>query len=245
MNEHIKGKSILITGANRGMGLGFVQTFLEAGAKTVYATVRDRAHEAELKALSPERITVLPLDLCSSESIDEAASQIPALDVLVNNAGAITGVRCGDKESVHAAKDEMQVNLFGPMQLTDALMPKLKQSESGVIVNVASVAALYNCPSIGTYSISKAAMQSYTEGLRADLSESTISVLGVYPGPHDTRLAEGFEMEKPAPENVAVKVIEALNTGIEDIYPDDFSQQMLSMFRSDVDALAAFYQSLG
>lgn len=83
---------------------------------------------------------------------------------------------------------------------------------------------------LGPYSASKAAVHSFTQGLRAELINDAISVVGIYPGPIDTRMAEGMEMDKPKPEQVAQKTFEALSEGRVDVLPDDFSEQMYAAF---------------
>ena len=124
-------------------------------------------------------------------------------------------------------------------------IPLLKQSEDAVIINISSIAALSNFPSIGTYSISKAAMHSYTEGLRADLTTEGISVVGVYPGPTDTRMAAAMEMDKPAPITVAEKTFVSLDAGEFDVFPDDFAKTMYATFLSSPKKLAQAFAEMG
>ena len=73
-------------------------------------------------------------------------------------------------------------------------------------------------------------MHSFTQGLRAEISNDGIQVLGVYPWPIDTRMAEGFEMDKPKPEQVAIRTLGGLAEGRVDVLPDDFSTQMYDAF---------------
>ncbi len=240
----LSGKTVLITGANRGIGLGFVTTLLEAGVSRIYATARQAEGLQQLADMNADIIRALPLDLNDTASIQALAGQIESLDILVNNAGTIAATRCSDDNAVEMIRQEMETNLFGAMKLTSELLPLLRQSQEAAIVNVSSIAAICNFPSIGTYSVTKAAMQSYTEGLRADLAGSSIQVVGVYPGPHDTRLAAGTEMDKPAPDNVAVKTFEGLEQGSLDIYPDEFSAQMRSLFREDEAKLAQLFAQM-
>lgn len=240
----LKGKTVLVTGANRGIGLGFITTLLEAGADRIYAAVRLREDEAAVAALSPEVVRVRPLDLSDDASIDALVARIERLDVLVNNAGIVTGATCSGIGAVDKARQEMAVNLFGPMRLTSGLLPVLKQSEAAAIVNVSSIAAITNFPGIGTYSVSKAAMMSYTEGLRADLADSGIRVMGVYPGPHDTRIAPGENLVKPAPENVAIQVLKGLEGEDADVYPDDFARRMYVLFRENPAQVASLFAQM-
>lgn len=125
---------------------------------------------------------------------------------------------------------EMETNFFGPLQVSLALIPLLKQSTQAAIVNLSSIAGISNFPALGPYSASKAAVHSFTQGLRAELMSDGIQVVGVYPGPIDTRMAEGMEMPKPQPEQVAQKTFEALAEGAVDVLPDDFSEQMYATY---------------
>ena len=127
MSFTVTGKTALITGANRGIGLGFVNTLLNEGVARIYASARQTEDLAMLKALNPQVIQALPLDITQADSIQAFVEQIEQLDILVNNAGIVGGARCGEKDNLAIARQEMEVNLFGPMHLNSALLPLLKQ----------------------------------------------------------------------------------------------------------------------
>lgn len=245
MSFDLAGKIALVTGANRGIGEGFVQTLLKAGASKIYAAARDTHSLEPVVALNPKVITAVQLDVTVPEQISTLAAQISELDILVNNAGIIQPALSSALDANEFARKEMEVNLFGPMQLTSLLLPKLKQSKQGAIVNISSIAAISNFPSIGTYSISKAAMHSYSEGLRADLTADGIAVVCVYPGPTDTRMAEGMEMDKPAPVTVSKKTFLALNNNQFEVFPDDFAKQMYATFLDNPQKLAQTFAAMG
>ena len=244
MSFTFAGKIALVTGANRGIGKGFVSTLLNAGVERIYATARQLGELKPIVELNPEVIQTLPLDIIDSDSIKTLVNRIPKLDILINNAGIVGGAQCTSIEAAEIARQEMDVNLFGPMALTTQLLPLLKQSSQAAIINISSIAGICNFPAIGTYSISKAAMLSYTQGLRADLAKDAINIIGVYPGPHDTRLAAGMEMEKPAPNNVAIKTLQGLTQGQLDIYPDNFAQQMYATLRAEPQQLADLFAEM-
>lgn len=244
MSFEIKGKTVLITGANRGIGAGFVSTLLAAGAKTIYAAARDINNLTELVQLNPEVIKPITLDVTNPAQLKDVCENITSLDILINNAGIIDPALCSAADATEFARKEMEVNLFGPMQLTCGLLPALKQSKQALIVNIASIAAIANFPSIGTYSISKAAMHSYSEGLRADLNKYNIIVMCVYPGPTDTRMAQGMEMDKPKPESVAQKTLLSLEAGEYDVFPDDFAKEMYRTFLTSPQKLAAVFAGM-
>lgn len=245
MTFNLSGKIALVTGANRGIGEGFVQTLLAAGASKIYAAARELDSLSNLVALSPDVVIPLQLDVTKAEQIKQLAAAIPQLDILVNNAGIIDPALSSAIDATEFARQEMEVNLFGPMQLTSLLVEKLKQSQQAAIINISSIAAISNFPSIGTYSISKAAMQSYSEGLRADLKADNVRVMCVYPGPTDTRMAAGMEMEKPSAISVSEISFQALNENQLDVFPDDFAKQMYATFLDSPEKLAQAFAAMG
>jgi len=245
MSFNLEGKIALVTGANRGIGEGFVQTLLKGGVDKIYAAARDIKNLGSIVALNPSIIEAVQLDITKPEQIQALALRIKNLDILVNNAGIIDPALSSALDATEFARQEMEVNLFGPMQLTSLLIPTLRRSKQGAIINISSIAGISNFPSIGTYSISKAAMHSYSEGLRADLAADGIAVVCIYPGPTDTRMAEGMEMDKPAPASVSEISFAGLNKGQFEIFPDDFAKQMYATFLDQPQKLAKVFAEMG
>ena len=232
----VTGKTVLVTGANRGIGRAFVESLVKHGARKVYACVRDPVSFAELAAINNKIVEPLRLDVTQNDHILTLTSQLTTLDLLINNAGIANACYSSDAKASAIARTEMETNYFGPLNLILALLPLLKKSH-GAIINISSIAGISNFPSLGPYSATKAALHSLTQGLRAELNAQGILVAGVYPGPIDTRMTENFEMEKAPASQVAEATLNAISEGIVDIYPDNFSMQMHALFLKNPKAL--------
>lgn len=227
---NLKGKVALVTGANRGIGEAFVVRLAEAGVRKIYAAARDETNLEDLQKYYPEQVEPVLLDVTNSEHIAVLPGQISELDILVNNAGIVNACSLSSDETMQISRLEMETNYFGPLHTTLTLLPLLKQSKQAAIINISSIAGISSYPSIASYSATKAALHSYTQGLRMELAENGIQVIGVYPGPIDTRMTAGWEVDKASPEQVAAKTLEALETGETYVLPDDFSTQMYALF---------------
>ncbi len=226
MKVSINGKTALVSGANRGIGKAITEALLDNGAKKVYACARNVASLNDLSTKYGDRLVPVELDVTKDESIANAASTASDIDILVNNAGVMVPGNFAYGNMLESMKTNFEVNVWGLTKLTDAFFNKLKISESAAIVSISSVAGLANMPLISTYSASKAAVHSIVQGLRGELRDSNVLVCGVYPGPIDTEMAKGIEMEKDTPENVAKNVIQAIEDGVEDVFPDVMSKQV-------------------
>jgi len=154
---NIADKSVLITGANRGIGQALVEEALRRGAKRVYAGTRK-----PLSHVDP-RVTPLTLDVTNAAQIADAVERIEYLDILMNNAGLALYDDLSDRA---ALEQSLAVNLYGPYGVTQAFLPLLARSR-GAIVNVLSLAAIAAVPFSPAYSISKAAAFSLAQSLRA------------------------------------------------------------------------------
>jgi NAD(P)-dependent dehydrogenase (short-subunit alcohol dehydrogenase family) len=209
----IEDKTVLITGANRGIGRALVDEALRRGAKRVYAGTRRPWTHAD------ERVTPLVLDVTDSAQIGAAAESVETLDVLVNNAGLSLYADLSDRA---ALERHLAVNLFGPYDVTHAFVPLLVASR-GAIVNVLSLAALAAVPLDPTYAMSKAAALSFTQSVRLALSGRGVSVHAVLPGPVDTDMAPQIDIPKAPPESVARAILDGVVNGEEEIFPDALS----------------------
>jgi short-subunit dehydrogenase len=126
----------------------------------------------------------------------------------------------------------MEVNYFAPLRLLQHFAPVLGSSGGAAIVNVASIAGLSNFPFYPTYSASKAAAHSLTQAARALLADQNIAVHGVYPGPVDTDMSKDIEMDKATPQNVANAILDGVEAGMADIFPDAFAVSFGEQFQA-------------
>ena len=220
----IEGSVALVTGANRGIGRAITDALLERGAKKVYATSRDPRALEVLGERYGSRVVPLRLDVTNAEQVVEVACQAADIDLLVNNAGAFEPTELTNEAIIDVARREMEVNYFGALRMVRSFAETLAQ-HGGVIVNVGSAAGLTNVPLQPTYSASKAAQHSLTQASRALLASRGVTVHGVYPGPVDTDMTTDLppEFAKTPPEDVAREVLDGIEAGDEDIFPDPFA----------------------
>jgi NAD(P)-dependent dehydrogenase (short-subunit alcohol dehydrogenase family) len=223
-SKRIEGSVALVSGANRGIGRAITEALLERGAAKVYAAARDPHNLTELSRRHGARLTAVRVDVTDAEQVADAANDATDIDLLINNAGAYEPTPLLEKTIVEVARREMEVNYFGALRMLATFADTLVRNR-GVLVNVGSVAGLSNVALNPTYSASKAAQHSLTQAARALLSGQGVTVHGVYPGPVDTAMTKDLppEFVKIAPEAVAQAVLDGIEAGEEDIFPDPFA----------------------
>jgi NAD(P)-dependent dehydrogenase (short-subunit alcohol dehydrogenase family) len=214
--DTIADKSVLVTGANRGIGRAFVEEALRRGARRVYAGTRDAS------PFPDERVVPLALDVTDAAQIRAAAATAESLDVLINNAGIAL---YDDLTDPAMLERHLAVNLFGTHAVTRAFLPALIRS-GGAVINNLSVNALAPLPIIPAYSVSKAAALNLTQSLRAVLAPQGVRVCAVFTGPVDTDMTRELDIPKATPRSVAAGVFDALQRGEQDIFPDPVSQSI-------------------
>src|SRR6266436_183740 len=220
----IVDKTVLVTGANRGIGQALVEEALRRGAKRVYAGTRQPLVHSD------GRVTPVTLDVTSAEQIQRAVERVKSLDVLINNAGVAI---YDDLSNLEVIEQHLAVNFLGTLRVTQAFLPLLSRSK-GAIVNNLSLAALAPLPVIPSYSISKAATFNMTQSLRALMAGQGVTVHAVVLGPIDTDMNRGFEIPKASPEFAAQRIFDGVEKGEDDIFPDPASQSIAEGWRTGV-----------
>jgi len=216
---NIADKTILITGANRGIGQALVTEALARGAARVYAGSRGPLAHPDA------RVTPVTLDITDAAQVQAAARGITALDILVNNAG----IALYDDLSDRTALDrQLAVNLFGPYTVTQAFLPLLTAAR-GAVVNNLSLNAFAPMPAIAAYSVSKAAAFSLTQSL---LAGRGVRVHAVLTGPTDTDMTRGYDIPKVSAASVAQAIFDGVEHEEEDIFPDPLSASVADSWRT-------------
>jgi len=218
---NIAGKTVLVTGANRGIGQALVEEALNRGAKRVYAGTRQPLEHRDA------RVTALCLDVTDTAQIEAAVESVESLDILVNNAGVAIYDDLSDRSVL---EQHLAVNLFGTYGVTQAFLPLLTSSK-GAIVNNVSMMALAPLPITPAYAISKAAAFNLTQSLRALLAGRGVKVHAVLTGPTDTDMTRGFDIPKASAESVAKAIFDGVEKGEEDIFPDPMSESLADSWR--------------
>lgn len=190
-------KTWLITGCSSGIGKGIARAVLKSGDQAI-VTARNKDKVKDIVDQYPDRALAVSLDVCDQESIQNAVKEsyekFGTIDVLVNNAGY--GYRSAVEEGeIEAVQKLYQTNLFGPIELIKAVLPKMREQKSGYILNVTSIAAARSAIGSGYYASSKAALELLTNGLMKELSPLGIKAMVVQPGAFRTRFYDGESLQ--------------------------------------------------
>ncbi len=180
----MNGKLILITGASTGLGRALAETALTQGYRVV-GTMRSDAAREEFEALAPGQAFSQLLDVTDTATIPaiiaDVEKTVGPIDVLVNNAGY--GLEAPIEESPLAeVRRQFDVNFFGAVAVTQAVLPYMRQRRAGHILNVTSMGGLVTFPGVGVYSASKFALEGLSEALRQEVNQFGISVTAIEPG---------------------------------------------------------------
>ena len=234
----IEGCVALVTGSNRGIGLGFVKVLLERGAAMVYAAARDPSSLAEVVDLDPARIQGFVLDIDDHEQRRAVAAQTGDTSLLINNAGIPGSEDENERRFLRAsslddARQVMETDCFSPIEMCRLYLPNMVERGEGGVINILSIGAIFCLPSHASYCAAKAAQAIMTMGLRADLDGSGVDIAGVYTGGVRTRMAAANTATQVSPEEHAREVFDAFEAGERHIFAGARAGEMRDAILAD------------
>jgi NAD(P)-dependent dehydrogenase (short-subunit alcohol dehydrogenase family) len=233
----LKDRSVLITGANRGLGAALCKRILQYSPKIIHAGYRTTPGDFE-----DPRIHWCQLDIQDETSVAAAAASIDTLDVLINNAGILIPTAADPGEERVNLEVMMDLHLHSPLRLIDALLPALQASSQPMIVNMISMAAFASVPGCEGYCTSKAALHAATQGLR--LKHPEIQCIGVYPGPTATDMTAGSTAPLTDAMESAANIVSAMCDGKPSIFPDEAALAVESLVGAGVATLEQQFTTL-
>lgn len=232
--QTIKGRTVLVTGANRGIGKAIVEEFLNKGAEKIYAAARNLESLNPLIAAHGNRVVPVQIDLNQPETITAAAEFARDVEIVINNAGMLKIEDPLSSNAVDALQAEMEVNVYGLIRVAQAFAPVLKANGGGVLVQMNSVASMKSFVDFATYCASKAASYSITQALRDKLKEQGTLVLSVHPGPIATDMAHTAGFEEIAEPAVLVPqaILAAMQAKEFHVFPDTMARQVAEVYQN-------------
>ena len=231
----ITGSVALVTGANRGLGAAFCRSLLEAGASKVYAGARD------IRTVQVPGVVPVQLDITSPTQVEAAAAKSGDVNLLINNAGILTGAGAFSDDAIDAGHREFETNVFGPLAVTRAFAPVLASNGGGAIINVLSVLSWLSNPGAALYCASKAASWSLTNAIRQELLTQHTHVMALHVGFMETEMVAHVRGPKSSPDDVAAQALDGVRAGAFEVLADDVSKRVRSGLSSD---LTVLYPSL-
>ncbi|MGF6345951.1 SDR family oxidoreductase [Variovorax sp. W2I14] len=216
----IENAVVLVTGANRGIGLAFTRELLARGARKVYAGARDPA------TITQAGVEPLRLDVNKPDEVAAAAALASDVTLVINNAGIAQagGFLAPDSEEV--ARRIFETNFFAVLRMSKAFAPALAANGGGGLLNVLSVASWVNGGDLAAYSASKSAAWSLTNALRSELAPQKTQVLGLHMAYVDTDMTSSFDVPKTSPEDIVRRALDGLEAGQDEVLADEITQQV-------------------
>ena len=215
---NIANATVLITGANRGIGLAFAREAVARGARRVYAAARDPA------MVRLEGVVAVQLDVTDAAQVARVARECGDVNLLVNNAGVATTGGFLQDASLESTRRQFETNFFGMLRMAQAFAPVLERNGGGAMLNVLSIASWINRPLLGTYGATKSAAWALTNGLRHELRGQGTQVTALHMGFVDTDLTRGIDMPKSTPEAIVRAALDGLEAGLDEVLADEGTQ---------------------
>ncbi|MEJ8834869.1 SDR family oxidoreductase [Ramlibacter sp. AN1133] len=211
---------VLITGANRGIGLAFAREALRRGARRVYAGARDPA-SVQLAGVLP-----IQIDVTDPEQVARAARDCGDVTVLINNAGVANTGGFLEDPTLGSTRWQMETNFFGILRMAQSFAPVLAANGGGAMLNVLSIASWINRPLLGAYGATKSAAWALTNGLRHELHAQGTQVTALHMGFVDTDLTRGIAAPKSSAEDVVRLALDGLEAGATEVLADEATRQV-------------------
>ena len=217
----IEDSVAFVTGANRGLGLAFAKELLGRGVKKLYAGVRN-PDGVDLPGVVPVKF-----DVTDPAVVGAAALRCDDVTLLINNAGiGRVDASALDPAVIDNAREFFETNFYGIIRASQAFAPVLSANGGGAIINVLSEVTWFARPIMTAYSATKSAAWSFTNALRLDVRDKGIQVLALHVGFVDTDLSRGLDVKKSDPKQVAVRTLDALEEGQEEVLADEKTEAL-------------------
>ena len=214
----IDNATVLVTGANRGIGLAFTRALLARGARKVYAAARDPS------TITLPGVEAIRLDVTKPDEVAAAVARAGDVTILINNAGVghVGGFLAADSEEV--ARRQFETNFFGMLRMSQAFAPVLAAHGGGALLNVLSIVSWINGGELAAYAASKSAAWSLTNSLRHELAAQKTQVLALHMAFVDTDLVRGLDVPKTSPEEIVRRALDGLEAGLDEVLADERTQ---------------------
>ncbi|GIT80848.1 short-chain dehydrogenase/reductase [Leifsonia sp. LS1] len=233
MRDVYDGTTVLVTGANRGVGAAFADALVELGAKKVYAAARDP------ETVRSRGVTPVRLDVTDRDQAAALAERLSDVTMVINNAGIHRRASLFDEGVVDVVDSVLRTNLVGTLTVSAAFAPRLVENGGGIIANMLSAGSWLAGPGNLAYAVSKAAALSLTNNMRAELGPRGVQVTAIHAGFIDTDMMAAFPGRKLSPREVAAHALSAIASGAQEVLIDDMSRAAKAASAEPVPPFAA------
>lgn len=231
----INNSTVLVTGANRGLGRYFVENLLERGVKRIYAGTRKEC------SFSDDRVIPVKLDVTNHDDIKKIVAECPDINMVINNAGIMLSSPSIMPDANDSLRKEMEVNVFALHAMINAFAPVLKKNGGGGFINMLSVVSWFTSPFNATYGASKHAALSISDAARVELNSQGTQVTGVYAGFIDTDMTSHISSPKSSPLEVVSNALNGFEEGLPHVMGDERAKQVWHDIRNSPDT---FYHAI-